>query len=242
MQFIGIHLIQLVREIASPPHSTLATLDGAGRVVDVRNAADDEGILGALPPPPALVVIDAPIFVPNTRGRRTAEDILAWCDINVFPASRERLSRVYGGLRGERLASRLDAAGYAVQESYPEVVLRQLEWESDHEGQPPLALRDYREAWIALRGPKYASRHGELGAAGARRRAVELLGMEKGDSLDHPGAIASLACAYAGLRSARPDLGGTLVLPVGGDRAIVLPAGPELLSRAAIHLERLSGE
>jgi predicted nuclease with RNAse H fold len=240
MRFIGIHLIQPADEIASSRRSTIVTLDATGRLEGVHDAAGDEEILRALPPPPALVVVDAPISVPNPRGRRMAEEVLAWCDVNVFPASRERLERLYGGLRGERLADRLDAAGYAVAESFPDVVLRQLEWESARSGAPPLPLERYREEWIGVRGPAFARRRDAPGPPAARRRALDLLGAPRDESLQRPGAIASLACAHAGLRSARVDLGGTLSLPVGAGRAILLPAGPELQCRAAVHLERLT--
>ncbi len=240
MRFIGIHLIQPLGEIASPSPSTLATLDDAGRLEGISGALHDHEILNALPDPPGVITLDAPVFVPNAKGRRGAEDLLAWCDINVFPASRERLGRLYGGLRGESLASRLEAEGYTVHESFPEVIVRQREWESRRNGLAPLDLARYREAWIGVKAPRYANKRDEPGTPEARRRALELLNIHDPDGRDQPGAIAALACAYAALRSARPDLGATLSLPVGGEREIVLPAGPELLSRAALHLRRLS--
>jgi predicted nuclease with RNAse H fold len=240
MRFIGIHLIQPPGEIASPPQSTLAALNDVGQVEFVEDVQDDAGLLLLATTASPLIVLDAPVFVPNAQGRRMAEDVLAWCDINVFPASRERLGRLYGGVRGERLANRLERAGCAVHETYPEVVLRQLAWESSRKGSPPLDLASYREAWIGARGPRYATKRDEPGSREARKRALELLGVPYRDQMDRPGAIAALACAYAGLRSARPDLGATLSLPVGAKRRIVLPAGPELLSRAALHIERLT--
>ena len=130
-----------------------------------------------MPDEAAWVVVDAPLAVPNARGRRDAERVLAWCDVPAFPVSRERLERVFGGARGVALARALARPGRELRETLPDLVLRELEWEREHPpGAPALDLADYRAAWLAVRAPAYRpkgrGRARPAGMARARRPAV----------------------------------------------------------------------
>ena len=236
MRFIGVHLIQPAGEKACPVPTTIAVVDDDGALQDFHADIANRRITPCIGGGPSLVVLDAPISVPNARGRRPVEQLLAWCDINLFPVARDRLMRVFGGIPGESVADALEAAGHTVAETHPAVALRQLAWEADRTGRPPMTLAAYREAWLGTRTPRLSGlADGDPGLRSAR--AVLPL---SGDVPLTAAAIAALTCAFVGLRGARPDLGGTLAVPVGPAREFLLPAGPELLGRAALHQERLN--
>ncbi len=65
----------------------------------------------------ALVAIDAPLVVPNEKGRRIAEvivgDLFRQYDAGAHPANRSHLASFYGRIRGETVAELLKKEGFA---------------------------------------------------------------------------------------------------------------------------------
>lgn len=250
---MGLHLLQPLDLVATPRRSALAEVDSAGRLMRLELVAADEEILAALPPAPALLVVDAPLVVPNADGSRDLERVLGWCDVSVFPVSARRLDRVMGGARGVVLAPRLRADGRRAVETVPDLVLRQLAWEREHPpGQPDMALVDYRKAWLGVRAPVYrpkgrgrAKHAGLAPAAALLAGALDLDGWSPRASEDdwqalHDAALLdAIACAYAALRAAR-DEAVTLGGPERGEA--VLPADRNLAGRIALHLGRLRAQ
>ena len=131
---IGLHLLAHFDLIDSPRRSVVARLDADGRVRGLDDAADDdEGIALAGAHAADVVVVDAPLAVPDATGRRDAEQVLAWCDVPAFPVSGRRLETVYGGARGVALAPRLAAGGRGGLGGPPGPGLPPIGWE----GAPP---------------------------------------------------------------------------------------------------------
>lgn len=258
MDVVGIHLMQSPALIGTPRPSVVCTLDGSGRLGALERVGDDGSLLDALPERTRIVVVDAPLAVPNARGQRDLERVMAWCDAPVFPASRERLVKVYGAMRGAGLAAALDArAEHGAWEASPDQVLRQVAWERDHPaGAPALDLAEYRSAWPALRGPVYRPKGvGRASPAGIGPAWELLAGVldldgwipsgDPGDrsAIDDAACLDALCCAYAGLRALAGDgPGGAFRL---GDREagrMVVPADANLSGRLSLTLERMRAE
>ncbi len=118
MRFVGI-------DLAWSPHnrSGAAVLSAEGRLLGLCTlGADDEVLrfvdlwLPAVPQnAPGLVAIDAPLAVPNSAGARPCDREVAATfrrfHAGPYPANRHNLGR-YGGLRGEEIRTRLQAAGF----------------------------------------------------------------------------------------------------------------------------------
>lgn len=217
-------------------------------------SSDDE-IAHAVGCDPALVLVDAPLAVPNVRGRRDAEHVLAWLDIPAFPVTPERMQRVYGGARGVDLSQGLRDAGHVTAEALPDQVLRQLLWERDHPtGAPSLPLAEYRAEWLGVRPPAFRPRGGRArndGLAPARAILSDIVDTghwpspeRDGDlaDLDEAAAIDAVACAVLAWRCV--DGGawqwGRVGTPAAG--CIVVAAGPELLDRARVNTTRLAAD
>ncbi|MEW6583760.1 MAG: hypothetical protein AB1416_13470 [Actinomycetota bacterium] len=250
----GLHLEQHLGRVSGPPRSAVAAVTGDGRLRDLRPAGDDDDVLAAIPEDAALVVVDAPLAIPEGDRRRDAETVLAWCDHAAFPVSRARMEKVYGGARGVRLAPALGGAGRAVAEAVPDLVLRQLAWEREHPaGAPPLDLAEYRARWLAVRAPAFRPRGGGRARPAGIHEArallaavLDLAGWEPeedgGDwaAIRDAARVDALACAYAGVRHLR---GGGSVALGAPDRGLVLvPADANLAGRIALHVERLRAE
>lgn len=252
---VGIHLVQDARRTDVPARSAVAEIGPGPGLVGVRMCRSDEEIAAAVGGEPAVVLVDAPIVVPDAPGRRDAEHVLAWLDIPAFPVTPARLEAAYGGARGVGLGHALAAMGHVVAEALPDQVLRQLMWERDHPpGNPPAGLADYRAQWLGIRAPAFRPRGGRArhdGLAPAREilaDAVDLAAWPDPDragdlaALDEAAAIDGVACAIA----ARRCLDGP------GDRwalvgdavrgRVVLAAGPDLIERAEVNAARLADE
>ena len=176
VRVVGIHLLQTLDLVGSPRRSAVARLDGAGRLEALALADGDDEVAAAVPDEAAWVVVDAPLAVPNARGRRDAERVLAWCDVPAFPVSRERLERVFGGARGVALARALARPGRELRETLPDLVLRELEWEREHPPDAPaLDLADYRPAWLGIRAPAYRPKGRGRARPAGMARAHDLL-------------------------------------------------------------------
>lgn len=251
---VGIHLLQTLALVDSPRRSVVARVDGAGRVTGLEAAAGDDEIAALIEDGDDLLVVDAPLEVPNGGGRRDAEAVLAWCDVSAFPVSAERLEKVHGGARGAALAARLARPGRTLLETIPDAVLRQLAWEREHPpGDPPLPLARYRVDWLGVRAPAFrpkgTGRAREAGLAPAARLLAEVLELGgwwpagEGDDwvlINDAARIDALACAYAGLRLRDPHA--SVVVGTPGRGRIGLPAGADLRERAAATVERLRAE
>jgi len=65
----------------------------------------------------AFIAIDAPLIVPNKKGRRVAEKLVGFLfrkyDAGAHPANRERLSQWSGKVRGEEIAKKLEKIGFS---------------------------------------------------------------------------------------------------------------------------------
>ena len=170
----GIHLEQ--GDPADPlRRSAVAVVDAAGRLRRLELAQHDGDLLDALPPS-EVVAVDAPLAVPNDDGQRDLERVLAWCDAPPFPASRQRLRRLHGRLRGVDLAPSLAATGDLV-EAAPDLVLRQLAWERRRaEDAEPLELGAYREEWLGVRAPAYRPKGRARARPAGLSPAADLLG------------------------------------------------------------------
>jgi hypothetical protein len=251
----GLHLLQTLSLVESPRRSAVARLDAEGRLTALDLVAGDAEILAALPPSAAVLAVDAPLAVPDERGRRDVETVLSWCDIPVFPASRRRLVQIHGGIRGEALAPRL-GAGRRLVETLPGHVLRQLAWEREHPaGAPPLPLADYRALWLPLRPPEYrpraAGRAKPAGLLPAHRLLAEVVDMggwapdPAGDDwalIADAARLDAIACAYAAWRLATGGDAASVEVGTPERGLVALPADANLRERLTLNLERLREE
>lgn len=250
--FCGIHLMPVAGTPDPRRPSCIAALERDGRLIDLVLAASDDEILAAIPPDTSAIAIDAPLVVANARGQRPVEHVLAWLDQPAFPNSVDRLTRLYGGLRGVRLRDPLRMRAAEVVEALPDLVLRELEWERRHPASDTaLPLDEYRTLWLGVRPPRYRPKG--LGRAVASGRAAAAALLAEVIDLNHwhptrdPGdwqAIAdaaqldAMACAYLAWRRATSP---ALTVRVGdADTPMVLPADANLRSRAALHMARIA--
>lgn len=255
MRAIGIHLVQDARRGDAPGRSCVAEITPDNALSGVTLCHSDEDITGAVGADPALVLVDAPLAVPPVQGRRDAEHVLAWLDIPAFPVTPSRMRKVHGGARGPALAGELGRQGHVVAEALPDEVLRQAMWERDHPpGGPPLDLGAYRGAWLGVRPPAFRPRGGRARNEGLAPARELLAGMadlsawppatRHGDlaDLDEAATVDAVACALLARR----------ILDAPGDRWVVvgdavagriaLAAGPEMIERARINIDRLRSE
>jgi hypothetical protein len=257
MEIIGIHLVQTIEQVTGPRRSVVARVDWNARLVALDAVASDAELTEAVGRGARMVVVDAPLRVPDDTGRRDIDRVLAWCDIPLFPASRRRMLALHGGLRGEDLAPSLDAAAAeGAWEASPDQVLRQLMWESDHAGgDAPLDLAEYRERWPAVRAPVYRPKAAGRARPAGLLPAWTILGsvLDTGgwapgaDGDDDWAAIAdaaridALCCAVAGLRAA--GVGGMALRVGSAERGrIIVPADANLGERVALTLARMRAD
>lgn len=119
----------------------------AGRLIDNAFLHCDECVVHYLENragPNAVVGIDAPLYVP-AMGVRPAELSLLRRGISLYVSRRDWISRAYGGLRGEAIATQLEAIGFSradtvgpairtgrwLYEVYPYASLRLLDLQVD---------------------------------------------------------------------------------------------------------------
>lgn len=260
MRVAGIHLVQAPALIDTPRPSVVAVADGDGHLSHLHRTGDDASLLAALDAagPLELIAVDAPLAVPNDRGQRDLERILAWCDVAAFPVSRERMLKVHGGLRGADLAPALhDRSAQGAWEALPDQVLRQIIWEQDHPADdPPLELVDYRIRWPALRAPVYRPKGPGRGKAAGIGPAWRLLAgvmdlggwipSGEGDDwsvIDDAACLDAICCAYAAVRAlAGEGPGGAVRLGDAATGRAILPADANLAGRLALTVARLRAE
>lgn len=244
--------MQSVDLIGTPRPSVVVELDAGRTLARLEMASQTSAIAAAIGADPAIVVVDAPLAVPNERGQRDVERILAWCDAPAFPVSRARLAKVHGGLRGVDLAERLPST-VTVAETHPDVVLRLLMWE-DGGGGAPIDLLDYRARWLGIRAPVYrpkgpgrATITGIVTVSAILARHVELGGWTATESDDDWGPIRDAAildaiiCAYVAHRSIHtPEA--TLTIGTRTRGRMLLPVDSNLRGRLEATVARLSAE
>lgn len=226
MRVAGLHLAQK----PGTGQSVVVEIQG-GAALEPRAAESDAEILAALPAAPALVVVDAPLAIPNETGKRDLEAVLLWCDIAAFPVARRRIHALYGRARGVELAREMERRGLETAETLPDHVTRQLLWERDRRGKAPLDLGAYRERWPQVRTPDAQTARDLLG------EALDLtLYAARGVDAERR----ALSCAYAGWRHlaglASIDLG----TPARG--RMLLPADANLAERVAVNVERMRND
>lgn len=249
---VGVHLMQSVELVDTPRPSVVAEFDAAGALVRIDTASRNAEIVAAVGADPAIVVVDAPLVVPNDGGQRDVERILAWCDVPAFPVSRGRLAKVHGGHRGVDLADALSPTALAV-ETHPDLVLRLLMWE-DQTGGALIDLADYRSMWLGIRAPTYrpkgpgrATPTGIAAVTAILARHVDLGGWTPTAPDDDWGPIRDAAildaiiCAYVARRSIdRPDAVGTIGTPSRGQ--MLVPVDGNLRERMEATVTRLTAE
>lgn len=251
---VGIHLNPEMGRDEPPGRSAVAEITSQGALLGVQMCRTDEEICAAVGESPALLVVDAPIAIPDgPGGRRDVEQVLAWLDIPAFPVTRARMEKVHGGARGPALAAALSA--HTTVEGIPDQVLRQLLWEREHPiGSAALGLADYRAQWLGVRAPAFRPRGGRArhdGLAPARdvlADAVDLAAWpapgRTGDlaALDEAAAIDAAACAITAYRCLHGTADSWARIGTANGGRVLIPACPDLIERAVVNIARLADE
>jgi Protein of unknown function (DUF429) len=249
---IGIHLLQSVDLIDTPRRSVVVEMTPDGAVSDIHMVGSLDEIVATLGTEPALVVVDAPIVVPNQTGQRDVERILAWCDVPAFPISRARLASVFGGARGSELASRMPPET-VLHETHLDLALRLAMWEQAT-GDAHLDLADYRAQWLGLRAPRYrpkgagrARPEGIIAAAGVLAHVVDLGGWTPdlaGDDwtlINDAAILDAMICGWVAHRAVTaPQRTMTVGAPERGQ--LLVPVDSNLRARLGATITRLVAE
>lgn len=252
MRTLGLHLVQSVDLIDTGRRSVVVEISGHREVTAISAIATLDEIVAAIGPGPALVVVDAPLVVPNEDGQRDVERILAWCDVPAFPVSRRRLAKVHGGMRGLELGAELPPKVTAI-ETHPDLVLRLLMSE-DAGGGAPIDLAEYRARWLGLRAPTYrpkgpgrANPAGLVAVAAILARHVDLAGWTPTAPDDDWGPIRdagitdAIVCAYVAHRAIHTP---RRVLTIGAPQRgqMLVPVDANLRGRLEATVARLAAE
>jgi len=230
--------------------SVVVELDRDGAIVEMTFAATVDEIVDAIDGSAALVALDAPLAVPNARGRRPVDELLGWLDVPVFPMARERLVTVHGGVRGEELAAAAAGTRAELVETVPDLVLRQLAWEAEASS---VDLATFRARWLGLRPDPYrpkgrgrAKPRGLAPAAALLGRVVDLGGWAP-DPADDWAAIRdaavldAVACAHVAWRAVFDAPDATARIATGsGD--LLLPCDANLAERIEVNVARMAAE
>lgn len=250
---LGIHLMPVAASVASPRPSIVAELDEACRLVDLRPFQHIAEIAQSLPAGPVLVAVDAPTVVPNERGQRDVDALLACVDVPVFPVSRSRLTKVSGAIRGEELRVAIDAAAgqVSVVEAVPDVVLRLLAWR-EHPASDTDDLAVFRATWLGMRPqpyrPKGTGRAKPAGIAAAfalLARHVDLAGWlpaasgDDWDDIRDAATLDAIACAYSAWCVEHGD---AAIVTGAAGAVLALPTDAMLTARLEVNAARLRGE
>lgn len=154
LRAVGVHLMPVLSAVDTPRPSVVVEVDPDGAVTSIRDARSIDDIADAVGDPPAVVVVDAPLAVPGTGGRRSIDELLGWLDTPVLPISRARIDALYGGARGEDLAQHEALRPHDIAEAFPDLLLRLLAWERRRPGDP-VDLGAFRARWLDLRPASY---------------------------------------------------------------------------------------
>lgn len=250
---LGLHLVQSVDLIDTPRRSVVVEMTGHREVTAITAIATIDEIVAAIGPGPALVVVDAPLVVPNEGGQRDVERILAWCDVPAFPVSRGRLAKVHGGMRGVELGAALPPEVTAI-ETHPDLVLRLLVSEDAGGGGAPIDLAEYRAQWLGLRAPTYrpkgpgrANPAGIVAVAAVLARHVDLAGWtptapdDDWGPIRDAGIIDAIVCAYVANRAIHTPQGALAIgAPPRGQ--MLVPVDANLRGRLEATVARLAAE
>lgn len=253
MRRLGLHVMPALELVDTPRRSVIAEVDAGGRLVRIDDLITDADIVSAVPLGPVMLAIDTPLRVPNDGGQRTVETLLSWLDMPSFPVSRKRMQQIYGGCRGEALASLLSTPDRRLVETLPDLVLRQLSWQQERgPSAAPLGLADYRAQFLSVRPPRYrpkgtgrARADGLIEAAQLLASAVDLDGWwpqtprDDWDAIADAARLDAIACALVAHRAVDQPAE-TLVL--GDDPPTVILADEDMRERAAVNVARMRAE
>jgi predicted nuclease with RNAse H fold len=250
---LGLHLMPSLDLLGTPRPSVIAQINPQGRLVRLDTVETDADIVSAVPDDAATIAIDTPLHVPNERGQRPVETLLAWLDMPAFPVSGARMQQIFGGCRGASLLSALASPDRRIVEALPEAVLRQLSWQR---GRPaaaaPLGLAAYRAAWLGSRAPRYrpkgtgrARTDGLVAAADLLSDAVDLDGWwpsPPGDDWDAIADAARLDAIAAALVAHRLIHEPEHTLMLGNEPPTVILSDADMRDRAMVNVERMRSE
>lgn len=241
----------VVGAIGTPRPSCVVSVDRAGVVTGVALTDTDNAIVAAIPEAVRVIAVDAPLVVPNARGARPQDQLLQWLEVSVFPVSADRMRTVFGGARGVGMAAALQRRADRVYEAVPDLVLRELAWESSRAAEAPVPeLEDYRAAWLGIRPPRYRPKGTGRARPAGIPDALALLAVE----LDPAGwvprhnpddwqAIADAAVidALAAALTARRAVvdPGSVVVVGDGPVPVAFPGDANLHARARINGARM---
>ncbi len=184
-----------------------------------------EGYVTAAAPAgePALVLVDAPLWVPNATGRRPGEaelaKIFARHHAGAHPANRG-IAAFRQGVRGELLVQRLASHGFAhrpeieagaparqVIEVYPHaamVALFELARTLKYKAKARRGMAERLAAWAAYQGHLCALGHADPPLRGQGQLAGRDLAALRGRALkDYEDQVDAVICAYIGMYAHR---------------------------------------
>ncbi len=221
MRYIGLDLAWSPRNLTGA-----AVLDGdahAATLIDAALLTDDASIVAYVRAHagegPAIVAVDAPLWVPNETGRRIGEaelgKVFARYQAGAHPANRQRLT-FDGVVRGEALVETLAeygfmhapsiAAGASVRqviEVFPHpamVVLFGLARTLKYKVKPGRTRDDVLAAWAAYQRHLRDLAHAEPALHGTETLLAEDVGALRGTALKrYEDRIDALMCAYIAL-------------------------------------------
>lgn len=118
MYFIGVDLAWSEKNPTGV--ATIEYEDGEGSITSAKTVETDEEITEYVKEnvkkEKGLVLVDAPLKVPNETGRRPAEDLTGKLfreyNAGAYPANRKRLSKWTGRVRGEDITEKLEEQGF----------------------------------------------------------------------------------------------------------------------------------
>lgn len=247
---VGVHLMPVLDAVDTPRPSVIVEMDREGAIAAITEVTTLAEIVTALGADPALVVVDAPLTVPSTGGRRTIDELLGWLDTPVLPISRKRMDALYGGARGEDLTRHEGVQHHDIVETFPDLLLRLLAWERDRPA-PPVDLGEFRARWLTHRPPVYrpkgsgrAKAAGILPAFHLLSTAIDFGGwapMREGDwgAIADAAVLDAAACAHVAWRAVVADPDRSVRLDVGG-ADVILPCDANLAERIEVNRARLA--
>jgi predicted RNase H-like nuclease len=208
---------------------------------------------------PAIVAVDAPLWVPNHAGRRRAEAELSAAfrayQAGAHPANRSLLTRgMNGGVRGEQLVERLRAHGFQpadriaagtpgrlITEVYPHpamVAIFNLERTLKYKAKPQRLRSERLAAWECYQGGVRSLAaadpplHGDLGLL-----AADVAGMNGAALNRYEDRIDALFCAYIALYAHRWGVARCRTFGTLAEGWIFTPV-PEGMQHAACNMQQ----
>lgn len=247
---VGIHLMPVLSAVDTPRPSVVVEVDSEGAVTSMDDARSLDDIAEAVGDVGAVVVVDAPLAVPDSGGRRTIDELLGWLDTPVLPISRARMDTLYGGARGEDLARHDGLRRHDIAEGFPDLLLRLLAWERVRPvGGVDLAA--FRARWLDLRPTSYRPKGIGRAKPAGLLPAFDLLS----DVIDFGGwtptgdgdwgmirdaaVLDAAAGAHVAWRTVHGPKGSTVRIRTDGAQ-VLLPCDANLAERIEVNRQRLN--